>query len=229
MSRPARVDGTELRAVQSGAGPLGRLLEPKKGYRFSPENLTLASALADVDSARSVLDLGAGCGVLGLLAAHELDAARVVLCERNPDMAAFSRVNAGTRGADVWQGDLADFASEEPFDFVVTNPPFYPSGHGRASANETTRDATQSLHGGVREFISAASRVLSESGTVVVLYPADGLSEVLVGAAENGLLCAGLTFVYARHTERPFRVWVRLDRRGAPVVPTLVSPASLRR
>ena len=227
MSRAVRVAGTELKAVQRMSGSLGSLLEPKRGYRFAPENLTLGCALPE--RASSVLDLGAGCGVLGLFAARELNARRVVLCERNPDMAAFCRANGLARGATVWQGDLNVFEPADPFELVVANPPFYAPGHGRESGNETTRDATQALHGGLQEFVAAASRSVSETGTVVVLYPAEGLAEVLVAAAENALLCAGLTFVFARHTERPFRVWVTLNRRGGAFVPTRVSPAGLRR
>ncbi|MFT6396699.1 MAG: tRNA1(Val) A37 N6-methylase TrmN6 [Bradymonadia bacterium] len=222
-----RVDGTALKAVKRDAGPLGNLLEPKRGYRFAPENLTLGAALPS--KASSVLDLGAGCGILGLLAGHELGADRVLLCERNPDMAALCRANAARYDAEVCHGDLRDFAPVERFDLVVANPPFYVAGRGRASENETSRDAMQALHGGLAEFVEAASRCVCETGLVVVLYPAESLAEVLVSAAHNGLKCAGLTFVFARHTERPFRVWVQLNRSGAAFGPTLVSPAALLR
>lgn len=227
MSSVASVAGTQLKAVESDAGPLGKLLEPKRGYRFSPENLTLSAGLPP--HASSVLDLGAGSGVLGLLAANSLGATRVLLCERNVDMAAFCRANATGRRAEVREGDLRELATVERFDLVVANPPFYAAGHGHASGNETSRDAMQALHGGLHEFVRVAANHISEDGSVVVLYPADSLADVLLAASAVGLSCADVVFVFARHTGRPFRVWVRLDRNGAPFVPTLVSPAGLRR
>lgn len=225
----ARIEGSSAKAHRRPAGSLGVLLEPRQGYRFGPENLTLPSALPP--SAKRVVDLGAGCGVLGLMSHACVGAEQTVLIEQNRDLAAFARANAGKHvGADVVEADLRCWHPETRFDLVIANPPFFPVGAGRESDNPMVRDATHTHRGDLSLFVDVASRVLAPDGQVLVLYPADALGEVLVTLARFELRCNEVTFVYARHTPAPFRVWVRADRVGAVLdAPRMVSPAGLKR
>jgi len=225
-----RVDGTTLQAQRRAAGPLGTLLEPKKGYRFGPENLTIGAILPP--SARRVLDIGAGCGVLGLAARQALEPEETLLLEQNPDLCAFARANAlGHDTVRVVEGDALKFREERSdIDLVTTNPPFFAAGSGRESDNKMVRDATHTHMGDLPRFLEVANRVLSPAGQVVVLYPAAALSEALVALARVGLIPNALALVFARHTSGPFRVWIRADRVGAPIdAPVLLSPAGLSR
>lgn len=224
-----RVDGTAVRAHRRGAGPLGTVLEPKQGYRFGPENLTIGAALPA--RAPRVLDIGAGCGVLGLLAHVYLGANRTVLLEQNGDLAAFSQNNAAAHeGAEVVRADAREWRPSEEFDLIVTNPPFFPVGAGRESDNPMVRDATHTHRGDLASFLAAGAALLAPKGHVVVLYPADGLPDVLVELSNVGLRPNDITFVYARHTAQPYRAWVRADCVGAVLdAPRVVSPAALKR
>jgi hypothetical protein len=74
---------------------------------------------------RRTLDLGTGCGVLGLLAASHSE--RVVATDCNPRAVAFARFNARLNGmdnVDCREGDLFEPVADERFDLVVSNPPF---------------------------------------------------------------------------------------------------------
>ena len=89
--------------------------------------LFLAQGQGDLDG-RTVLDLGAGTGVLGCGAAL-LGAARVTGVEIDPEALAVARVNATRLGVEVeWtQADVSELPApnqDEVFDTVVMNPPF---------------------------------------------------------------------------------------------------------
>ena len=83
-------------------------------------------------NATHVLDLGAGCGVLGLYVAERLPEARVVLVESNARAAGCARRNAERNGlADrvsvLVRADVEDVPVPERggFSLCVTNPPYF--------------------------------------------------------------------------------------------------------
>jgi 16S rRNA (guanine1207-N2)-methyltransferase len=74
-----------------------------------------------------ILDLGAGYGPLGLVAALRHPEARVTLVELNERAADLARRNLelnGVTNAEVLVGDAPEVLGERTFDAVVTNPPF---------------------------------------------------------------------------------------------------------
>jgi 16S rRNA (guanine1207-N2)-methyltransferase len=86
-------------------------------------------------AAKHVLDLGAGCGVLGLYAAQRLPEARVVLVDSNARAVGCARRNAERNGvADrvevLLRADVEDVPLPEGggFSMCLTNPPYFSQG-----------------------------------------------------------------------------------------------------
>ncbi len=91
----------------------------------------------DVADSSTVLDLGAGCGILGILAAKK--ASRVLSIDLNPYAIQCTQQNArlnGVRGKmDFLQADLfSALASQAVFDLVLFNAPYLPSHEGEAQS-----------------------------------------------------------------------------------------------
>lgn len=83
----------------------------------------IASLLPPSEGA--VLDLGCGCGVLGILAARTAE--RVVALDVNPRATAFTRFNAALndcRNLEVLTGDLYAPVAGQRFDLIVCNAPY---------------------------------------------------------------------------------------------------------
>lgn len=189
--------------------------EPRRGYRFGPES----PALVDfVDPPDRVLDLGAGCGVIALSIAARFahSVKRAVLVERNAELATLARANSRHAPcAEVVAGDLRELDNLGLFDLIVANPPFFEPGAGLESASETTRGATHRYAGGPLEFASAAVRHLDADGSFWMLHPSDRLSEMLEAGLLVGLAAARIVLLDARHSGRPYRVWVEFRRASA--------------
>lgn len=192
------------------------LVEPRRGYRFAPESPAIADFC--VPGAR-VLDLGAGCGVIGLcLAASAPERIhRLVLVENNEELAASCEANVSKFScASLVRADLRDLELGEVFDTVVTNPPYFDVGSGVESSRESTRGATHRLAGGPREFASVAARHLAPDGSLWMVHPADRISDLLDAASFAGLHLARTVLLDARHTQRPYRVWMQFRREPSP-------------
>jgi release factor glutamine methyltransferase len=90
-----------------------------------------------VEAGAAVLDLGTGCGILGILAAEK--ARVVVAADVNPYAVRCAKGNAecnNVRGKMAFvQGDLFTWLSEKPrFDAVLFNAPYLPVDKGEADS-----------------------------------------------------------------------------------------------
>jgi len=99
---------------------------------FSWSHLDEATALLSeqmsIPAGASVLDLGCGAGVLGLLAATRSDAGRVLLLDADAEAVRCTQRALDVRGvpnAEARCSDVSEAAADERFDVVVTNPPFH--------------------------------------------------------------------------------------------------------
>jgi tRNA1(Val) A37 N6-methylase TrmN6 len=168
----------------------GRLVlrQPRQGHRFGHDAILLAAACS-ARSGEHLVDFGAGVGTAGLAVARRLNDLAVTLVEIDPALVALARDNAARNDMagrvsavhlDVG-ADAAAFAAAGlgpgSTDHVIMNPPFNapqnPSPHGgRRLAHNAAGDTLAS-------WLKAASRLLRPSGTVTLIWRADGLDTAL--------------------------------------------------
>ena len=206
---------------------LSGLLEPRRGYRFRPENVALAAMLDDLAAAR-VVDLGSGSGSLLLLASYFVSLNRGVGVERQADMVDRSRRTLQAHGLEravVVEGDLREVGTLHsvadtlggPADLVVANPPYFPTDWGRPSSNTSTRLSTHGEHGDVHDFCEAAARLLATTGVLIVVFDAGRLASLLAAAGECGFGPTRFLWIPDQRPGKeqvPFRVWVEF-RQGS--------------
>jgi FkbM family methyltransferase len=115
--------------------------QPRRGYRAGLDAVLLAAAAPVVPGrGQTVLDVGAGVGVVGLAVARRIRDARLTMIERDPALAALARANVQRNGlsdrvrvleADVSRrlGDLGELSARaDSFDHVLANPPYHVEG-----------------------------------------------------------------------------------------------------
>lgn len=75
-----------------------------------------------------VLDLGCGCGVVGILAAKQIGADNVVMCDVSENAVQLSKQNAaanGVAGVTIRRSDGLKEISETGFTLILSNPPYH--------------------------------------------------------------------------------------------------------
>jgi hypothetical protein len=147
---------------------------------FGPDTYRFARAIAEVRAGdrdfapHVVVDIGAGTGAGGLLAAALFPGARkVVLADINDQALALSEVNAALNGVSVAQGLRSDVlgAFEGSADLIVSNPPYlvdeeqraYRHGGGPWGCDLAIRIVTEGM-----ERLSGDGKFLLYTGTPVV-------------------------------------------------------------
>ena len=105
-------------------------LETQKGL-FSPEHAdrgTLAMlSVTEFAPGMKVMDLGCGCGIVGVIAAKKCGAENVVMSDVDPAAVETARENAAANGVGSVKAVLSDGfdgVDEAGFDLILSNPPY---------------------------------------------------------------------------------------------------------
>ena len=116
--------------IEVEVGGVALRLETAAGV-FSPRRAdrgTLAMlSCVEFAPGMKVLDLGCGCGLVGILAARKCGEANAVLCDVDPLAVDIARKNAarnGVGGAKVVLSDGFDALDDAGFDLILSNPPY---------------------------------------------------------------------------------------------------------
>jgi tRNA1(Val) A37 N6-methylase TrmN6 len=171
----------------------GRLIlnQPQKGHRAGSDAILLAAALPLLGEG-PLLDMGAGVGTVGLAAALSQPDLRVVLVERDADLAALAQRNIEANGlsarANVIAADIeapaatliAAGLAPASFACVAMNPPFYAARETRASPVPNRR-AAHVADGSLDNWFKAARRLLRPGGRIAIIHRAEALAQLLAG------------------------------------------------
>ena len=75
-----------------------------------------------------VLDLGCGCGIVGIYAARQIGAEQVWMCDISENAISLSRKNAADNGVEqvtIVQSDGLRDITESGFTWILSNPPYH--------------------------------------------------------------------------------------------------------
>lgn len=163
----------------------------KNVYEPAEDTFLLAENLV-VNENDVVLDVGTGCGIIGILAAKK--AKKVVAIDVNPHAISCAQMNAKLNGvagkSDIRLGNLFEpVKGNEKFSMIVFNAPYLPS-----ERSEQKTWIERSWAGGpsgrklVDQFISQAPRYLMEKGKIVLVQSTfSNVDETVQKLEEEGL------------------------------------------
>jgi len=146
-----------------------------------PDTETLVAAALEIGGAR-ILEVGVGSGVVAGTLAAELPHSSVLATDVSAEALAvarrnFERLGVADRVTLLRANALS--ALRGPFDLIVSNPPYIPSGELAALSPELQHEPVLALDGGpdgldvVRQMLQDAARLLSDRGTLLLEVGAD--------------------------------------------------------
>lgn len=206
-----------------------RLLQRAKGHRAGSDAVLLACACPA--GTKTVADLGAASGAVGLMAAQLEPTAHVTLLEQEAALVALAReniaLNALEARVEAREVDAFRLSAQpelrECFEGVLTNPPFFSPGATRVSP-EPGRASAHHMAGDLRGWVSGVLTILAPKGEAVMIHRADHVEAVL--AAFSGRFGAiTLRFIHPRAGEAASRLiiaGIKGSRAPLSVLPPLV-------
>lgn len=216
-----------------------KLFQLKDGYRYNSDSLFLwdfARKNCSFKASQSLLDVGCGCGILGLLLARDFNCALSCI-DIQPQNCELAQINAGANDikasiicADFfkdWESGNSVGNSKENsagnsagnfripslnFERIICNPPFYDFGGENKNAHKNTSRNANSFD--ISAFASKCSKLLAPKGELVLCYDARLVDRLLQALLEAGLKPIKLAFLHSKPS-KPANVVLVVAKKGA--------------
>lgn len=147
----------------------------------------------------SVLDIGAGTGLIALMLAQKSNAEVIDAIELNDEayeqtVENFEQSDWGDR-LFCYHASLQEFVDEidDEYDLIISNPPFYTSTYKEISEERAMARHTESLT--YEDLLAGTSKLLSEIGSCAFIIPFSEEENFLKIASENKLFPNRITRV----------------------------------
>ena len=184
------------------------LYQPESGYCYNSDSIFLYDFINSFTPKGKVLDVGAGCGVVGLLVARDNEKVQLEAVEKQDVLADFAEKNAKKNGIEyrLYRDDFLQLQTEQKYDYIISNPPFYPDGVQK-SKDEMLTHARYNSSLPMDAFFKKVSQLLKPHSHFVFCYD----------ATQFGLVCAALDRVKMRVVDVRF-VHPKVDRAASLVM-----------
>ncbi len=212
-----------------GAGVV-TITQPRKGARFTLDSLILADfCRAKTDD--TILEPGAGTGIISILLAKKFPKAALVAVETQPAAVEICRKNITVNGVDdrilFFEKDIKTLKTvlkPSTFDVIVANPPYTRSGTGKESPHAGRLASRHDVLGDLREWLDLQV-FLKNKGRYVLVFISDRLAELITSLRSRKLepKCMRLVHPYAdRQATLVLIEAVKASGIGLEVLPPLV-------
>ena len=200
----------------------GPLFAQAEHFKLSTDCVLLAD-FVDISGRAKGIDLGCASGAISLLlmvknetlnmTGLEILESAAFLAEKN-----MSVNHLGDR-SDIICGDIRDHRKlfkSGSFDFIVSNPPYYPPSSGYVSPKEDKAAARSEVSCTLDDICSAAAFLCRTGGSFFIVYKPERLAEALRTMSDKCLEPKRLRFVCADASKAPSLVLIEARRGGRP-------------
>jgi len=185
------------------------IYQEKGGYCYNSDTMFLYNFISKHRISGSVLDVGCGCGILGLLIKERFDVELngIDILKNNIEI---SKINAKNNAldADFVCGDFLEYKFDKRFDIVVSNPPFY-DGKSKQSENSSKRFSRYDTSLPLEDFIKKSNSLLKPRGELYFCYDSGALQRICTVLSSYKINIEELRFVHPKRDKNSTVVMIR--------------------
>lgn len=170
-----------------------RIIQKRKGYRFSLDAVVLSNFVRVSDDER-VVELGTGSGIISLLLACRCMHMKIIGIEIQPELVDMAtknvQLNELQERVEIIQCDIRrpeTCFKPGTFDVVIFNPPYRKIRSGRINLDRQKAIARHEITGTIGDFCSAGAYLLRRGGRCYMIYKVRRMAELFSSMRLSGI------------------------------------------
>lgn len=159
--------------------------QSKDVFRVGTDGVLLG-AMCNVKNAKKILEIGTGTGLISLMLAQRNVSAKILAIDINENAVKLASENFRNsifnENLKVELKDFKNFETNENFDLMVCNPPFFEEN---ASAKDVL--ARQQVELNFRNLVEKSTEIITKKGILSIILPSEAATDVKSLAEEFNL------------------------------------------
>jgi tRNA1(Val) A37 N6-methylase TrmN6 len=178
--------------------------QPKRGYRFSVDPFLVSGHIQPL-SAKKIVDVGCGCGIIPLILASRHPDLKITGIEIQEQLYRSARQNVITHGLkdniQIIHEDIKNITPSHingKADIIVSNPPYKQKNSGRLNPDSQKAIARHEITLDLDTLFKCSSKLLHEKGQLYIIFPAQRLPELILTMAQYKFTPDFIRFVHIK-------------------------------
>jgi len=174
------------------------LYQPTSGYCYNSDSIFLYRFIATFNPKGALLDVGCGVGIISLLLTRDFPI-RTTIVDKQQIMLDYAKRNylLNNLEAESYLGDFVEFCTDDRYDYIVSNPPFYDESV-QQSENTHLNISRYAHHLPIESFIRRVKTFLKPRGWFIFCYDAKQVDMLLHHLKLNGINPEKIQFIHSK-------------------------------
>ena len=180
-----------------------KIIQNTNGFCFGVDSVLLTEFAKDMKKNKTIVDLGTGTGIIGILLSKKVEASKVIGIEIQKDVAEMAsrsvELNNLQNIMQILNEDVKSLSLEKnSFDYVVTNPPYKKIGTGIINKEDKQIISRHETTVNLDEWLKVASNLLKDNGAIYMIHRPERLNEIIENIRKYRLEPKRIRFVYPK-------------------------------
>jgi tRNA1(Val) A37 N6-methylase TrmN6 len=170
-----------------------------------------------------LLDVGCGVGIISLLLTRDFNIQTSII-DKQEKMLDYAKHNYVLNNLEAQShlGDFIEWTTDEKFDYIISNPPFYDS-NVQQSENTHLNIARYAHHLPIGDFIAKVKKLLKPRGYFIFCYDAKQVDLLLHHLTSYGITVETMQFVHSK-IDRESKLVMIAARMGSKSMTKILPP-----
>ena len=199
------------------------LYQEESGFLFNSDSHFLFDFISGFNPKGKLLDIGCGCGILGLLSARDFKIDLFSIDTQSHNIT-LTKKNAEVNNLKMtaYHDNFLEYHFKEKFDFIISNPPYYHDGVSK-SDNTVMHISRYNEHLPLKAMIQKVNQIITPRGHFIFCYDAKQLQTLLHTLGEFKFAVEDVRFVHGTK-EKPSSLIMIHARKGSKALTKIHPP-----
>ncbi len=196
-----------------------KIIQDTDGFRFGIDSVLLTEFARDIKKDKTIVDLGTGTGILGILLSKKVYPKKIIGVEIQEEVATMAqksiKLNSLEKIFEIINSNIKDLKlPKNYYDVVITNPPYKMVETGVISRNIKQQISRFEMYANLDDWIKTASELINSKGSFYMVYRVNRLTELFEVLRKYKLEIKRIRFVHSKLSEQSNLVFIKAIKNG---------------
>lgn len=210
-----RIDNLEYKGL--------KIIQNENGFCFGIDSILLTDFAKEIKENSTIIDLGTGTGILGILLSKKVNPSKVIGIEIQKEVYEMAKRSVSLNNLEdkleIVNSNIKDVQDKlqiNTFDVVVTNPPYKKVGTGIMNENNKKLISRHEITASLEDFIKVSHKLLKDKGNLYMVHRPDRLVEIIELLRKYKLEPKKIRHVYPKEGKEANLILIKATKNAKP-------------